>query len=116
MSYQHHLEAAPRAEAALIPTRRSSAATRGGRAANDRFRLSFHGDIAAIEPDWRRFEQSADGTVFQTFAWQSCWLRHVGGLTAFQPLIAVVRARRRYPHAGTAGDSRQAFSPAELGG
>jgi len=92
MSYQHHLEAAARAEAALIPMGRASAATRGGRPANDRFRLSFHGDIAAIEEDWRRFEQSADGTVFQTFAWQSCWLTHVGHLTGFQPLIAVIRA------------------------
>jgi CelD/BcsL family acetyltransferase involved in cellulose biosynthesis len=92
MSYQHHLEAAPRPEAALIPTGRSWAATRGGRPANDRFHLSFHGDIAAIEQDWRDFEQSADGTVFQTFAWQSCWLRHVGHLTSVQPLIAVIRA------------------------
>src|SRR5579871_6834027 len=92
MSYQHHLEAAPRGEAALIPTGRSWAATRRGRPANDRFHLSFHGDMAAIEEDWRDFEQSADGTVFQTFAWQSCWLRHVGQPTGVQPLIAVVRA------------------------
>jgi CelD/BcsL family acetyltransferase involved in cellulose biosynthesis len=92
MSYQHHLEVAPRAEVvAPFPARGRSAAARSGRLRSERLRLSFHGDIAAIENEWRAFEENADGTVFQTFAWQSCWLQHIGGPGGFQPLIAVLK-------------------------
>ena len=33
--------------------------------------LGPHQDLAAVEHDWRRFEQSADCTPFQTFDWLS---------------------------------------------
>ena len=40
-------------------------------------RLTLHQDLTAAEPDWRRLEQNADCTPFQTFDWLSCWQRHI---------------------------------------
>ena len=54
-----------------------------------RIRLVLHQDLAAAEPDWRRLEQSADCTPFQTFDWLSCWQRHIGSLTGVRPAIIV---------------------------
>jgi CelD/BcsL family acetyltransferase involved in cellulose biosynthesis len=52
-------------------------------------RLVLHQDMAAAEHDWRRLEQSADCTPFQTFDWLSCWQHHVGSLTGVKPAIIV---------------------------
>ena len=54
--------------------------------------LSVHHDLAAVEQDWRRFEQTADCTPFQTFDWLSAWQRHVGAPNGVTP--AIVMARR----------------------
>lgn len=53
--------------------------------------LSFHmhTDPASVESEWRRFEQVADATPFQTFAWLSAWLRHIGARDAVVPAIVV---------------------------
>ncbi len=51
----------------------------------------MHQDLAAAEQDWRRFEQTADCTPFQTFDWLSAWQRHIGTLTGVTPAIVVGR-------------------------
>jgi len=40
--------------------------------------LRIHGDLIAVEAEWRGFEQVADCTVFQTFDWLAAWHRHIG--------------------------------------
>jgi CelD/BcsL family acetyltransferase involved in cellulose biosynthesis len=55
-------------------------------------RLSVHTDLAALEPDWREFEQSADGTVFQTFEWLATWQRHIGTRNGVVPAAVVGRS------------------------
>ena len=55
--------------------------------------LSVHHDLGTVEQEWRRFEQVADCTVFQSFDWLSTWQKHVGALTQTTP--AVVLGRRR---------------------
>jgi len=92
MAYQHHLEAAPQARVVAFPRRQRPVPARGDKSILDKFRLSFHDDVAAIEREWRDFETVADCTVFQTYAWQSCWLKHVGGHARLRPAIVVVRA------------------------
>ena len=53
--------------------------------------LSFtiYDDLAAIENEWRRFEQIADCTAFQTFDWLATWQRHVGQRAGVRPVIVV---------------------------
>lgn len=53
--------------------------------------LTIGSDLAALEAEWRRFEQVADCTVFQSFDWLSSWLRHVGSPNGVTPAIAVGR-------------------------
>src|SRR5262245_35392492 len=53
--------------------------------------LSVHHDFGAIEQDWRRFEQTADCTPFQTFDWLSAWQRHVGAQTGVTPALVIAR-------------------------
>lgn len=53
--------------------------------------LSVHDDLAAVERDWRAFEQTADCTVFQTYAWLDTWQRHVGVRGDVRPAIVVGR-------------------------
>jgi CelD/BcsL family acetyltransferase involved in cellulose biosynthesis len=53
--------------------------------------LAVHRDLAALEPDWRRFEQYADATVFQSFGWLDAWHRHIGRLAHVNPAIVTAR-------------------------
>lgn len=53
--------------------------------------LSVHHDFAAVEHDWRRFEQTADCTPFQTFDWLFAWQRHVGAAKSVTPAIVIAR-------------------------
>lgn len=53
--------------------------------------LTVFEDLSAIEPDWRRFEQHADCTVFQTFDWLSTWQQHIGARHGVRPAIVVGR-------------------------
>jgi CelD/BcsL family acetyltransferase involved in cellulose biosynthesis len=56
-------------------------------ASDSSIKLAIHEDLAAIEPDWRAFEQHADATAFQSFDWLSTWLRHVGLRTGAKPAV-----------------------------
>jgi CelD/BcsL family acetyltransferase involved in cellulose biosynthesis len=60
-----------------------------------RISISIHQDLAAVEADWRRFEETADCTPFQTFDWLSAWQRHVGSAKGIAPAIVVVRRSDR---------------------
>ncbi|MEA2872998.1 MAG: hypothetical protein QOH67_2974, partial [Hyphomicrobiales bacterium] len=73
--------AGPRSDAA-----REQAASQAGKIV-----LSVHTDLAAIEQEWRAFEQSADCTPFQTFDWLSTWQRHVGTLNGVMPAVVIAR-------------------------
>jgi CelD/BcsL family acetyltransferase involved in cellulose biosynthesis len=53
--------------------------------------LAVHEDLAEIEEEWRRFEQEADATVFQSFAWLGAWQRHIGRRRGVRPLIVTGR-------------------------
>jgi CelD/BcsL family acetyltransferase involved in cellulose biosynthesis len=53
--------------------------------------LSVHQDFAAIEPDWRCFEQAADATAFQSFGWLAAWHRHIGAPKGVRPAIVTAR-------------------------
>jgi CelD/BcsL family acetyltransferase involved in cellulose biosynthesis len=57
----------------------------------DDIELSLHRNMASAEQDWRAFEQVADGTPFQTFAWLSAWDRHVGQGDGIRPAIVIGR-------------------------
>ena len=54
-------------------------------------RLSIHDDLSCVADDWRAFEQSADCTAFQTFAWLSAWQRHVGERQGVTPAVVAGR-------------------------
>jgi CelD/BcsL family acetyltransferase involved in cellulose biosynthesis len=54
-----------------------------------RIRLTIAEDIEALEDTWRRFEQVADATAFQSFAWLSLWHRHVGAPAGVRPAIVL---------------------------
>jgi CelD/BcsL family acetyltransferase involved in cellulose biosynthesis len=54
-------------------------------------RLTVHTDLAPLEQEWRRFEETADCTPFQTYDWLSAWQRHVGILTGTTPAIVIAR-------------------------
>jgi CelD/BcsL family acetyltransferase involved in cellulose biosynthesis len=53
--------------------------------------LSIYKSLAAVESEWRRFEQVAEGTPFQTFEWLATWHRHIGARDGVVPAIAVGR-------------------------
>ncbi len=40
--------------------------------------LRLFTDMAAVEPQWREFEQKGDHTVFQSFDWLMEWYTHIG--------------------------------------
>jgi CelD/BcsL family acetyltransferase involved in cellulose biosynthesis len=54
--------------------------------------LTLHPALAAIEEDWRAFEQTADCTPFQSYDWLSAWDRHIGAPAGVRP--AIVSGRR----------------------
>jgi CelD/BcsL family acetyltransferase involved in cellulose biosynthesis len=53
--------------------------------------LSLHRDLAAIESDWRAFEEHAACTAFQTFDWLSTWFRNIGVRDGVKPAIVIGR-------------------------
>jgi CelD/BcsL family acetyltransferase involved in cellulose biosynthesis len=63
----------------------------GARADSAAISFSVDHDFAAIEADWRRFEQTADCTPFQTFDWLFAWQRHVGAAKEVTPVIVIAR-------------------------
>jgi D-aspartate ligase len=56
-----------------------------------RVRLSIHTELSAVERDWRRFQEGADCTVFQTFDWLATWHKHIGLRRRVTPVIVVGR-------------------------
>jgi CelD/BcsL family acetyltransferase involved in cellulose biosynthesis len=48
-------------------------------------------DLHAVEDEWRRFEQIAEGTAFQSFEWLAAWHRHIGMRDGVVPVIAIGR-------------------------
>jgi CelD/BcsL family acetyltransferase involved in cellulose biosynthesis len=60
-------------------------------AARSAIALSVHDDLASIEPIWRRFQEIADCTPFQTFDWLSAWQRHIGAPSGVTPAIVIGR-------------------------
>ena len=56
------------------------------------FTLSLYDSLAAVESEWRRFEEVAECTPFQTFEWLSAWHRHVGSRDGVVAAIAVGRS------------------------
>lgn len=53
--------------------------------------ITVHEQMSAIEQDWRAFQDRADCTIFQTYAWLSCWQTHIGERTGVRPAIVIVR-------------------------
>jgi CelD/BcsL family acetyltransferase involved in cellulose biosynthesis len=58
------------------------------------FILSLHADLDTVAAEWRRFEQVADCTVFQTFSWLAKLHEHVGTARGTQPAIVFGRDER----------------------
>jgi D-aspartate ligase len=48
----------------------------------------IHRTLEGIEEEWRRFEQFADCTAFQSFDWLTTWYRHIGSVDGVIPVIA----------------------------
>jgi CelD/BcsL family acetyltransferase involved in cellulose biosynthesis len=72
-------------------TRGASARSLGASDARTRIALSLYHDLATVEQEWRRFEQVADCTAFQSYDWLSTWRRHIGALEGALPAIVVGR-------------------------
>ena len=79
--------------APTVATRPAAATSRDEhrRAAPCELSLHIYNDLAEIEREWRRFEQVADCTPFQTFAWLAAWQRHIGARQGVRPVIVVGR-------------------------
>ncbi len=71
------------------PAAETSART--AEALSDDLRIFVHENLSDVEGDWRGFEATADGTVFQTFDWLSTWQRHIGARTGVRPAIVTGR-------------------------
>jgi len=61
--------------------------------------FSIHTRFDTVEDEWRRFEQIAECTPFQTFEWLATWYRHVGRRDGVVPAIVV----------GNVADGKTAF-------
>jgi len=53
------------------------------------FGVVIHDNLDAVESEWRRFEDLADGTPFQSFDWLATWHRHIGRRDGVRPVIVV---------------------------
>jgi CelD/BcsL family acetyltransferase involved in cellulose biosynthesis len=54
-------------------------------------KLEIHYELPEIEREWRQFEQVAEATAFQSFAWLASWHRYVGSRQGVQPVIVIGR-------------------------
>lgn len=77
-------------------TRPPSAPATGliGHAARTGLLLSVHGELAAIEREWRAFEATAALTAFQSFEWLARWQRHIGSRRGTRPAVVLGRDLR----------------------
>src|SRR5262249_23468058 len=62
-----------------------------GRAARTGLMFSVHSKLAAIEREWRAFEQTGALTAFQSFDWLARWQRHIGSRQGTQPVAVFGR-------------------------
>jgi CelD/BcsL family acetyltransferase involved in cellulose biosynthesis len=53
--------------------------------------LRVYTSLAAVEDEWRRFEQDAVATPFQSYEWLAAWHRHIGIRSGVVPVIVVGR-------------------------
>lgn len=53
--------------------------------------LDVHGALDEVAGEWRQFEQQADCTAFQTFAWVAAWQRNVGTRRGTAPAVVIGR-------------------------
>jgi CelD/BcsL family acetyltransferase involved in cellulose biosynthesis len=53
--------------------------------------FSIHSRLDDVEDEWRRFQQSAECTAFQSFEWLATWQRHIGARGRAEPVIVVGR-------------------------
>ncbi len=53
--------------------------------------FSVHTRLDDVEDEWRRFQDSAECTAFQSFEWLATWQRHVGARDGTLPIIVVGR-------------------------
>lgn len=53
--------------------------------------FSVHTRLGDVEDEWRRFQQSAECTAFQSFEWLAAWHRHIGVHDGTVPVIVVGR-------------------------
>jgi CelD/BcsL family acetyltransferase involved in cellulose biosynthesis len=60
-------------------------------AAHTAIRLELAGDLAAVEPEWRIFQQQADCTAFQSYDWLLKWYRQIGARRGAIPAIVLGR-------------------------
>jgi CelD/BcsL family acetyltransferase involved in cellulose biosynthesis len=51
--------------------------------------IVIHDNLDAAESEWRRFEEIADCTAFQSFDWLATWHRHIGRPDSVRPVIVV---------------------------
>ena len=61
------------------------------RVSGSAFQLSVTSDLSALEREWRKFEQYADCTAFQSFDWLQTWQRCIGARRGMVPAIVVGR-------------------------
>ena len=65
------------------------------RSARDKISLSLHDSLEAAESEWRRFEETADCTVFQCYDWHALWRKHMGAPAGSQPVVIIGREHDR---------------------
>jgi CelD/BcsL family acetyltransferase involved in cellulose biosynthesis len=65
------------------------------RSARDTVSLSLHDNLEAAESEWRRFEETADCTVFQSYDWHALWWKHIGAPAGSEPVIIIGREHER---------------------
>jgi CelD/BcsL family acetyltransferase involved in cellulose biosynthesis len=53
-------------------------------------KIALYDNLSAVEYLWRRLEQNADCTVFQTYDYLAAWQKHIGARDRGRPVIAVV--------------------------
>ena len=53
--------------------------------------FSIHTRLDDVEDEWRRFQEIAECTAFQSFEWLATWQRHIGVRDGTVPIIVVGR-------------------------
>ncbi len=59
--------------------------------------MTLSEDLTSLEGEWRSFQATADGTVFQSFEWLSTWQHHIGAREGVRPLIVLGRDAQGCP-------------------